>query len=85
MGESFRALRILSIVFKVTAWIFLILIGIAAVGVSIAGKDAPAPQRFQAVVQILVEGLWRFLVLYGFGEICRVLVAIEANTRRNQT
>lgn len=84
MSERFRVLRILSVVFKVIAWLFLILILVGAVGISVAAKEAPAPQRIQAVVQIVIEGFWRFLVLYGLGEICRILIAIEAQTRKDQ-
>lgn len=80
MGNSFKLLRIFSRVFKVMAWLVLILIGVGLAGV-ILSKD-PDANTPPVLLNMLFSGLVGFVLMYSLGEIIRVLLAIESNTRK---
>jgi uncharacterized membrane protein YiaA len=80
MESSFKLLRIFSIAFKVFAWLMLVMISIALVGVVMSGDpQANTPPVYINMVMTAAVG---FLALYSVGEIIRVLLIIEKNTRK---
>ena len=80
MGNSFKLLRIFSVVFKILAWLVLVLIGVGVTGV-ILSKD-PNANTPPVLLNMVFSGLVGFLVMYSMGEIIRVLLLIESNTRK---
>lgn len=80
MGNSFKLLRIFSVVFKVLAWVVLVLIAVGVTGV-IMSKD-PAVSTPPVVLNMAFSGIVGFLVMYSLSEIIRVLLIIEGNTRK---
>ena len=80
MGNSFKLLRIFSVVFKVMSWVVLVLITVGVVGV-ILSKD-PAANTPPVLLNMVFSGLLGFLVMYTLGEIIRLLLVIESNTRK---
>lgn len=80
MGNSFKLLRIFSVVFKVLAWLVLVLIAVGITGV-VLSKD-PQATTPPVILNMVFSGLVGFLVMYSLGEIIRVLLLIESNTRK---
>ena len=81
MGDSFKLLRIFSVVFKVLAWLVVVLISIGLVGV-ILSRD-PQASSPPVLLNMVFSGVVAFLVMYTLGEIIRVLLVIEGNTRKS--
>ena len=81
MANSFKLLRIFSVVFKIFAWLVLVMISVAIVGV-VMSKDPKAniPPLYINMGMSAVVG---FLVMYSAGEIIRLLLVIEGNTRKS--
>jgi len=95
MGRQFTALRVIGTIFKVLAWLALILGVLAAIGVLVAsftledqitipGLGMAGPLTGIAVffVALLVSIIY-FLLLYAVGETIYLVLAIEENTRRS--
>lgn len=85
MQERFPALRTISVLFKVLAWI------VAAVGVIVAliMLVIPVPQsEGEGIARLLALGLtllvtfFYWLILYAIAEAIGVILAVEENTRR---
>ena len=81
MGNPFKLLRIFSVVFRVLAWLVLVLIAVGVTGV-IVSKD-PEANTPPVLLNMVFSGLVGFLVLYSLGEIIRLLLVIESNTRKS--
>lgn len=81
MSNSFRRLRIFSVMFKVLAWLVLVLIAVGAVGV-ILSKNPTVP-ALPAVLNMVFSGLVGFLVMHSLGDIIGILLIIEENTRKS--
>ena len=70
---------------KVFAWVLLVFMLIGIVGILVASKGAGAPERAQAIqamIQMVFSGLVFFLIFFTLGEIIRILLAIESQTRK---
>ena len=80
MGNSFKLLKIFSTAFKVIAGLVLLLVLIGVVGILVA-RD-PQINIPQVVLNMLFSGLMGFLIMFSLGEIIRLLLVIEQNTRR---
>ena len=81
----FRLLRIFSVLFKVLAWLLLVLMFIGLVGLLLAARGAAAADRVQTtqmMMNMVFSGLVFFLIFFALGEIIRILLAIEAQTRK---
>ena len=83
MGNSFKVLRFFSSIFKVLAFLWVILIGVSVAGLLVARKTQPDFPIGQAVTQVVVSGIVGFLLFFALGEIIRLLLAIEAQTHRD--
>lgn len=94
MDRRFTSLRVIGTVFKILAWISLILGLVAAVGLLILGftlsgelgllgidLSGPLPGIAMFVVFTIIA-VFGFLVLYAVGESVYLFLAIEENTRR---
>ncbi len=93
MDRRFTALRVIGTVFKVLAWISLILgllgaIGALIVGFTLSGSqgllglDLGGPLAGIAVFIVsLIIAVFSFLCLYAVGESVYLALAIEENTR----
>ena len=85
MPSSFRLLRIFSTLFKVLAWVLLVLMLVGMAGLLVASKQAGGPERaqmLQGMIQMFFSGLIFFFLFFALGEIVRILLAIEAQTRK---
>lgn len=80
MENSFKLLKVFSVIFKILAWLVLVMIAVGVTGV-ILTKD-PEANTAPVLLNMAFSGLVGFLVMYSLGEIIRILLAIESNTRK---
>ena len=94
MDRRFTALRVIGTVFKILAWISLILGVIAAIGMLILGFTLSEQSGLLGLelggslagiamfVVLLISAVFGFLVLYAIGESVYLFLSIEESTRR---
>lgn len=94
MDRKFTALRIIGTIFKILAWISLILGLLSAVGALIAGFTLSSQQELLGLdlggplagiavfVMTLILAIINFLILYAAGEFIYLFLSVEENTRR---
>ena len=94
MDRQFTALRVIGTVFKILAWISLILGLITAVGMLILGftlgeqssllglELGSSLAGIAAFVVLLIIAVFGFLALYAIGESVYLILSIEESTRR---
>ena len=94
MDRRFTALRVIGTVFKILAWISLILGVIAAIGMLIMGFTLSGQEGLLGLelgsslagialfVVLLIVAVFGFLTLYAIGESVYLFLSIEENTRR---
>jgi len=94
MDRRFTALRVIGTVFKILAWISLILGLLAAILALIAGFTMGGQQELLGVnlggplaaiaafIVTLIISIFNFLMLYAVGDAVYLALAIEENTRR---
>jgi hypothetical protein len=94
MDRRFTALRVIGTIFKVLAWISLILGLLASIGALVTGfllsdsqgllgLDLNGPLAGIAVfIVALIIAVFSFLSLYAVGESVYLILAVEENTRR---
>lgn len=95
MESRFTALRVISIVFKIIAWIALIIGLLGAVGglfagFTMSGQQGPlgidlgGPMAGIALfVAALIIAIFNFMFFYAIGESIYLFLSIEENTRRS--
>lgn len=95
MDRRFTALRVIGTVFKILAWITLILgllgaIGMLIVGFTLSGPEGPLGLNVGGPLAgiamffvVLIIAILSFLSLYAVGESVYLLLSIEENTRRS--
>ncbi len=81
-ASSFGLLKTLSVVFKVLAFVVLALMLIGMVGTLMASKSQGLPVLMPVVLNMVFSGILAFLMLFTFGEVLRILLAIESNTHK---
>ena len=82
MGDSFGLLKKLSITFKVLAFFVFILMLVGLVGTLMAARNAQVAAPLPVILNMVFSGILAFLMLFTFGEMIRILLAIEAQTRK---
>ncbi len=82
MTNSFGLLKSLSMVFKVLAWVVLLLMMIGLVGILVSNKDPVSPVPIPMILNMVFSGILAFLMLFAFGEVIRLLLAIEQQTHK---
>ena len=94
MDRRFTALRVIGTVFKILAWISLILGVIAGIGMLIVGFTLSGQEGLLGLelggslagialfVVLLIIAVFGFLTLYAIGESVYLFLSIEENTRR---
>ncbi len=82
MSHSFELLKKLSAVFKVLAFVVLVLMAIGLVGTLMAAKQQGTAVPVPVVVNMVFSGILAFLMMFTLGEVIRILVAIESNTHK---
>jgi len=82
MTNSFGLLKILSMVFKVLAWVVLLLMLVGLVGTLVASRNPASPVPTPMILNMAFSGVLAFLMLFTFGEVIRLLLAIEQQTRK---
>ena len=80
MDKKFKLLRTFSVVFKILAWATLVIGLVGTVGVLVAGGTPETPKAMSVV--ILIVGALYFVIFYTVGEVIKVLLAIEEQTRK---
>jgi ABC-type long-subunit fatty acid transport system fused permease/ATPase subunit len=95
MDRRFTALRVIGTVFKILAWITLILgllgaIGMLVVGFTLSGAEGPLGLNLGGPLAgiamffvVLIIAIISFLSLYAVGESVYLLLSVEENTRRS--
>ena len=81
MTNSFGLLKKLTILFKVLACVVLGLMLTGLVGL-LASRNPATPVPIPAILNMVFSGILAFLMLFSFGEVIRLLLAIEAQTRK---
>ena len=83
MTDSFGLLKTLSVVFKVLACVVFVLMLVGFAGTLVAANRNPAtPVPVPMILNMAFSGILAFLMLFTFGEVIRLLLAIEAQTRK---
>lgn len=94
MDKRFTALRVIATVFKILAWISLILGLLGAIGALIAGFSLSSQQGLLGLdfggplaaiamfIVTLIIAIVYFMILYAAGESIYLFLSIEENTRR---
>lgn len=81
MENRFRLLRIFSTAFKVLAIAMLALMVVGLVGIAV-GEKPPGVPIAQVATNMVVGLMVTSLMFYSLGEIIRVLLKIEEQTRK---
>ena len=79
--ENFKVLKIFGIVFKVFAWVILVVGLIGAAGFFVKGGTSEVPKTIS--ISILTQSLVLFLVFYAFGEVIKLLLVLEERTKKS--
>ncbi len=82
MEKRFRLLKVFSVTFKVLSLLMLALMVVGLVGIAVGEKPQGIPLA-QVVTNMIVAMLVTSLMFYSLGEIIRVLLAIEEQTRKS--
>ncbi|MDO8730937.1 MAG: hypothetical protein Q7J69_07150 [Candidatus Omnitrophota bacterium] len=82
MSSSFGLLKILSVTFKVLACVVLVLMLTGAVGIVMTPADPSSPVPVPLILNMVFNGILAFLTMVAFGEVIRLLLAIESQTRK---
>ena len=81
--HPFGLLQKLSILFKVISFLVFVLMLIGVVGMLVANRHQATPIPMQVILNTAFSGILAFLMLFTAGEVIRLLLAIEAQTRKN--
>lgn len=88
MEKRFPALRIIAVMFKVVAWLVLILGVVFALVIPLIVPDATQPEppsaqlvRWLMAGSVFVGAFIYWLIFYALAEVILVALAIEENTR----
>lgn len=81
MEKRFKVLRIFSVIFKMIAAICIVFLGIGLAGVVTGARPENVPLA-QVILNVTISFLVSFLTFYSLGEIIRLLLVIEEQTRR---
>lgn len=81
MNKPFKLLPICSVLFKVFAWLFLLLMLASVVGILMV-QGVPQAAKLQNLLSYAVTGIVLFVTFYALGEMVRLLLVIEAQTRK---
>lgn len=82
MQNSFGLLNKLSVIFKVLACLVFVLMSVGLVGTLVSAKNSSQAVPVPVVLNMAFSGVLAFLMLFTFGEVIRILLAIEAQTRK---
>ena len=80
MNEKYGILRKISVVFKVFAWVS-VLLGVVFCGIILVGGGTPEAPRATSLLALLL-GFFYLVFFYMVAEVLDVLMDIEANTRK---
>ena len=83
MPNSFGLLKNLSVVFKVLACAVFVLMMVGLVGTVVSSKSQTTPVPMPMILNMAFSGILAFLMLFTLGEVIRILVAIEGQTRKS--
>lgn len=81
MENRFRLLKVFSATFKVLAIVMLVLMVVGIVGI-VTGEKPQGVPIVQVVTNMMVGLVVTSLMFYSLGEIIRVLLKIEEQTRK---
>ncbi len=85
MNSDFKLLKVFASLFRIAAWVLLLVIGgVGSVAVFMGtGVGQPVP-KWYCVQNLLVGAFW-FLIFYTISEVIKILLAIEARSRKTQS
>ncbi len=78
--QNFRLLRIFGVIFKVFAWIIIVIGLIGTVSLFLKGGTPEVPRTLS--ISILTQSAVLFLVFYALGEVIKLLLVLEERTRK---
>jgi len=84
VNNRFKLLKIFGVIFKVTGGVLFTVIGIIGTVALLIGKDLPQGTPRWTAVFTFLQGTFWLLLFYTFGEIIRLLLVIEEQTRKQQ-
>lgn len=76
MEQSFKLLRIFSVVFKILAWVVLVLMGTGLAGLFVARNEPGVNVTGPVALNMVFSGVVAFLFFYAFGETIRLLLTL---------
>ncbi len=79
--DRFKILKIFGLIFKVLAFASVAIGLMTAVGVFVSGGTPEVPRQMSFL--FIVGGAFQFFVFYTVGEVIRLLLAIEEQTRKS--
>ncbi|MCM8794943.1 MAG: hypothetical protein NC819_03985 [Candidatus Omnitrophica bacterium] len=82
MSETFKLLKIFSSFFKMAAWTLLLVVGGVGTVATLMGTDGSFPTPKWGAILALLTGIFWFVIFYTISEVIRILLAIEANSRK---
>lgn len=83
MNSEFKVIRMLASFFKIAAWVLLLVIGgVGSVAVLMGTEGTQAVPKWSFVFNLLTGAFW-FLIFYTVSEVIKLLLAIEANSRKS--
>ncbi len=82
MGKRYGFLKIASWLFKIVAIVVVIVGVVSGLGIMFARELPPNTMRSMSVVLILA-GVLQFFLLFALGELVRIVLQIEENTRKS--
>ena len=74
MGKSYGFLKTASLVFRVLAWVILVLLVVVGIATIVTGGTEEMP-RWTGLI-FLVLGAWSFFQLFTFGSVIRLLLDV---------
>ena len=77
---NFKLLKIFSVIFKILAWVIVLVGLVGTVGLFMKGGTPEVPKTMS--ISILTQSLVLFLVFYTFGEIIRLLLVLEERSKK---
>ena len=81
-NSSFGLLKTLSVLFKVLSFVVLVLMMTGVVGTLVANRSGGGSVPVPVLLNMVFSGIFAFLMLFAFGEVIRLLLAIESQTHK---
>ena len=79
--DRFKILKIFGLIFKVLAFASIVIGLVTAIGIFVSGGTPEVPRQMSLL--FVVGGAFQFVVFYTVGEVIRLLLSIQEQTRKS--